>query len=42
MGEPARIVAIVTDDRLLATQGVGEMGAPMRVVGEDHGARIVD
>ena len=37
-----RIVTIVTDDRLLAIQGIGEMGASMPVAGEDGGAWIVD
>ena len=41
-GEPARIVGVVTEDGLLAAQGVGEMGALIPVAGEDERARIVE
>ena len=37
-----RIVTIVTDDRLLAMQGIGEMGASIRVARDNGGARIID
>jgi hypothetical protein len=37
-----RIVTIVTDDRLLAMQGIGEMGASIRVARDSGGARIID
>ena len=41
-GESARIVGVVAEDRPIAAQGVGDLGALVPVAREDEGPRIVD
>ena len=41
-GESARIVGVITSDRLFAAQRVGEVGTLIPVAREDKRARIVD